>query len=418
MSSCTGRHTSSSCTVALSDAQRGDAVHFADWRGDPDQFLVDGVEFASLLADLAERGVAVRGLVWRSHPKATGFHLEHHVELADKVNDAGGLILLDQRVRPAGSHHQKLVVIRYAGEREDVAFLGGIDLCHGRRDDARHGGDPQPEELDGAYGERPPWHDVQVAVPRPGLGGSRSRLPRTMGRPDTDGRPANAVAGDDLQARQTAGRGVTRSTAPAGPVGCRRDRGPGAADLPAKRPPYPFAPEGERSIVRAYERAFARARSLIYVEDQYMWSKEIASLFAAALRRAPDLRVIVVVPRFPDRNGVVSGPPHGSRSWSSSTVARRGGGRFAIYDLENDAGTPIYVHAKTVVVDDVWAAVGSDNLNRRSWTHDSELSIGGAGLPARRPRAGRPGGSRRRSSGLRPRPPSPAHARTHGGRIR
>ena len=79
---------------------------------------------------------------------------------------------------------------------------------------------------------------------------------------------------------------------------------------PAKRPPYPFAPEGERSIVRAYERAFAHARSLIYVEDQYMWSKEIASLFAAALRRAPDLRVIVVVPRFPDRNGVVSGPPH------------------------------------------------------------------------------------------------------------
>jgi phosphatidylserine/phosphatidylglycerophosphate/cardiolipin synthase-like enzyme len=26
------------------------------------------------------------------------------------------------------------------------------------------------------------------------------------------------------------------------------------------------------------------------------------------------------------------------------------------------------------VVDDVWAAVGSDNLNRRSWTHDAELS--------------------------------------------
>jgi phosphatidylserine/phosphatidylglycerophosphate/cardiolipin synthase-like enzyme len=36
----------------------------------------------------------------------------------------------------------------------------------------------------------------------------------------------------------------------------------------------------------------------------------------------------------------------------------------------------VYVHAKVVVVDDVWAMVGSDNLNRRSWTHDSELSIG------------------------------------------
>jgi phosphatidylserine/phosphatidylglycerophosphate/cardiolipin synthase-like enzyme len=37
-------------------------------------------------------------------------------------------------------------------------------------------------------------------------------------------------------------------------------------------------------------------------------------------------------------------------------------------------GTPVYVHAKVCVVDDVWASVGSDNFNRRSWTHDSELS--------------------------------------------
>jgi len=50
---------------------------------------------------------------------------------------------------------------------------------------------------------------------------------------------------------------------------------------------------------------------------------------------------------------------------------------------------PIYVHAKVCVVDDTWLAVGSDNLNRRSWTNDSELSIAvldGKGLLAQRTR--------------------------------
>ena len=44
-----------------------------------------------------------------------------------------------------------------------------------------------------------------------------------------------------------------------------------------------------------------------------------------------------------------------------------------VFDIENHDGTPVYVHAKVCVIDDVWACVGSDNLNRRSWTHDSEL---------------------------------------------
>ncbi len=34
----------------------------------------------------------------------------------------------------------------------------------------------------------------------------------------------------------------------------------------------------------------------------------------------------------------------------------------------------MYVHSKVCVIDDTWACVGSDNFNRRSWTHDSELA--------------------------------------------
>jgi phosphatidylserine/phosphatidylglycerophosphate/cardiolipin synthase-like enzyme len=46
----------------------------------------------------------------------------------------------------------------------------------------------------------------------------------------------------------------------------------------------------------------------------------------------------------------------------------------AVYSPENHQGTPVYVHAKVLVVDDTWATVGSDNVNMRSWTFDSELS--------------------------------------------
>jgi phosphatidylserine/phosphatidylglycerophosphate/cardiolipin synthase-like enzyme len=48
--------------------------------------------------------------------------------------------------------------------------------------------------------------------------------------------------------------------------------------------------------------------------------------------------------------------------------------RVGVFDLENAQGTPIYVHAKVCVVDDVWLTCGSDNFNRRSWTSDSELT--------------------------------------------
>jgi phosphatidylserine/phosphatidylglycerophosphate/cardiolipin synthase-like enzyme len=81
------------------------------------------------------------------------------------------------------------------------------------------------------------------------------------------------------------------------------------------------------------------------------------------------------VPRYPDQDGRLTGPPNRiGQQAALDLVQAAGGERVAVYDLENEQATPIYVHAKVCVIDDVWAAVGSDNLNRRSWTHDAELS--------------------------------------------
>ena len=93
---------------------RGDYVFFTDWRGDPDQKLRDdGPTIAELFSSAAERGVVVKGLVWRSHLDKFAYSEEENRHLGDAIEAAGGEVLLDQRVRIGGSHHQKLVVIRH-----------------------------------------------------------------------------------------------------------------------------------------------------------------------------------------------------------------------------------------------------------------------------------------------------------------
>ncbi len=363
---------------SFSNLRDGDQVLITDWRGDHDELLgPDGPPLGDALCDLARRGVGVRGLLWRSHPKVFGFNEEEERELVRIVNGAGGELLLDERVRRGGSHHQKLVLLLHPDRpHDDVAFVGGIDLCHGRRDDDRHEGDPQAERLDSVYGDRPPWHDSQAEVRGPAV----ADLAETFRERWDDRTPLEHKS--SLLGRVSA-RARSGNTRPdplphlgPPPPATGRHAVQVLRTYPAKRPRYPFAPDGERSIARIYAKALARARSLIYVEDQYFWSEEIATLYEEALRRAPELRMIVVVPRHPDRNGTLSGPANRlGQLVMMSRLADVGGDRVAVYDIENERGTAIYVHAKVVVIDDVFAMMGSDNMNRRSWTHDSELSI-------------------------------------------
>ncbi|MBB3603790.1 phosphatidylserine/phosphatidylglycerophosphate/cardiolipin synthase-like enzyme [Mycolicibacterium sp. BK556] len=354
----------------------GDYVYFTDWRGDPDQLLRDdGPTIRDLFCQAAQRGVVVKGLVWRSHLDKLQYSEEENEHLGEAIEAAGGEVLLDQRVRMGGSHHQKLVVIRHPeAPQRDIAFAGGIDLCHSRRDDESHDGDPQAVRMAKCYGSRPPWHDVQLQIRGPAVGALDTAFRERWNDPaplDTLSPVAwlmDKVRGADL----SPGRLPEQ---PSDPPVC----GPHAVQVLRTYPDahfqFDFAPHGERSIARAYNKVVPRARRLIYVEDQYLWSARVATLFANALRDNPDLHLVAVIPRYPDVDGRLQLPPNLVGRWQAiATCQAASPERVHIFDVENHRGTPVYVHAKVCVIDDIWACVGSDNLNRRSWTHDSELS--------------------------------------------
>ncbi|GLY23908.1 phospholipase D-like domain-containing protein [Micromonospora sp. NBRC 101691] len=356
--------------------EEGDHLFFTDWRGDPDERMrPDGPTVAQLFAQAAQRGVVVKGLVWRSHLDVLAYSEEENRSLSETISAAGGEVLLDQRVRRGGSHHQKLVVLRHPGRPErDVAFVGGIDLCHSRRDDAAHHGDPQAVAMSPRYGPRPPWHDVQLAVRGPVVGA----LDTVFRERWTDPMPLdseNPLAYLRDRLRRADLRPDPLPVQPPDPAPCGPHHVQVLRTYPAVRPRYSFAPDGERTVARGYTKAVRRARRLIYLEDQYLWSREIAELFADALRNNPDLHLIAVVPRFPDVDGRLALPPNTvGREQALSLCQEAAADRVHVFDVENHDGDPVYVHAKVCVVDDVWASVGSDNFNRRSWTHDSELS--------------------------------------------
>lgn len=358
----------------------GDLVMFTDWQSNADEQLTDdpATTLGAVLIGALDRGADVRVLVWRSHARRLGYSAEEHRSLGALLQSHGADVQLDMRVRANGAHHQKFVVIRHAADpSRDIAFVGGIDLCHTRRDGARHDGDPQGDAIAGEYGDRPPWHDVQVALRGPAVHDVETVFRERW----QDG---TAVTRNPIRRIKDASAGLDEERhplPPQRPAPPPVEPGRHAVQLLRTYPSlgpgwsFDFARRGERSVARGYAKAILNARRLIYVEDQFLWSTPTAGLIMSALHASPDLRVIVVLPQFPDQDGWVARDPQLlGRMRAVLPVLQAAPDRVGCYGLENHAGTPVYVHAKVCVLDDVWASIGSDNFCRRSWTNDSELS--------------------------------------------
>jgi hypothetical protein len=60
--------------------------------------------------------------------------------------------------------------------------------------------------------------------------------------------------------------------------------------------------------------------------------------------------------------------------------------RVVVFGIVNDVRAPVYVHCKTMIVDDAWSSISSSNFSRRSMTYDSE--IGAMSIDSRTRRGG------------------------------
>ena len=324
---------------ALSSAQS--QVHIAGWHLTPGFELTregDTSTLRDILAALAEH-VEVRVLLWAGPPVPAFQPTRKMVRAVCEQLTAGTRVqcVLDSRERTMHCHHEKVVIIDGT-----VAFVGGIDLTSlegDRWDSPRH----HPR---GSLG----WHDVATGLHGPIVADVAEHFRQRW----------QEAAGQALP--------VPVVPAPAGELTLQLLR-----TVPERT--YDFCARGEFSILEAYERALRSAQHLIYLENQFLWSTEIAQILVGKLRDPPtdDFRILLLLPAKPD-NGADT-----TRGQLGCLVEADGGkGRLlamTIHSHHDGSTDALYVHAKVAVVDDRWLTVGSANLNEHSLFNDTEVNI-------------------------------------------
>ena len=391
-------------------------MFFTDWQGDADERspASPGSEVVEVLGRADERGVDVRGLIWRSHWEKLNFSASENRLLGRQLQARGAEALLDMRVRTGGSHHQKLVVIRYRDRpRATTSPTSAASTCATRgATTPSTSATRRPLEMAPEYGDTPPWHDVQAAITGPAVYDVETVFRERWEDPTPLTRhPVYWTQDRLLRMDMTPDPLPAQAPPPPPPEG-----GTHIVQLLRTYPnlrrgrDYPFARGGERSVARGYTKALARAGSLIYIEDQYLWGQHVGDVFTEALRRNPDLHVIAVVPLFTDQDGRPGPHPADARPRAGDAADDRRGARtgWRSTGSRTTQGTPVYVHAKVCVIDDI---VGHHRLGQlQPPVVDPRLrAVGRRGRPARRRpqslcppaaadprrRAPRPGGRRR-----------------------
>jgi phosphatidylserine/phosphatidylglycerophosphate/cardiolipin synthase-like enzyme len=316
-------------------------VHIAGWYFSPDFALVRDGEpevLRNLLAEVAER-VEVRVLVWAGAPLPLFRPSRRMVrEMRERLTRRTKIqCSLDSHERPMHCHHEKTIVID-----DRVAFVGGIDLTWESGD--RHDTSDHPARATAG------WHDACARIEGPAVG-------------------------DVAEHFRMRWQEVTDETLP--PVNPSQPAGDIELQIVRTVPEriYKAVPNGDFRILDSYVRALRAAERYIYLENQFLWSPEIAAVLKDKLADppSPDFRLVVLLPAKPN-----SGSDDTRGVLGELIEADDNNGRLVTCTLYARAGTihdQVYVHAKIGIIDDAWLTLGSANLNEHSLFNDTEMNI-------------------------------------------
>ena len=124
-------------------------------------------------------------------------------------------------------------------------------------------------------------------------------------------------------------------------------------------------------------KAIREARRFIYIEDQYLVSIEIRQALQAALPNIQLLTILIPHGSITDMGNIgaeLGEQVNFRRQQFIAPLKTAGGSKVRVFFLNPPGAWNTYVHSKMMVVDDEFAIIGSANLNRRSLTHDSEVT--------------------------------------------
>jgi phosphatidylserine/phosphatidylglycerophosphate/cardiolipin synthase-like enzyme len=136
-------------------------------------------------------------------------------------------------------------------------------------------------------------------------------------------------------------------------------------------------------ILRLYEDAVASAERFIYIENQYLSSRDFLRALVSRMRdrSRPRLDIVLLLPRrLPSPLEAATLDPLRLRLLDElADEARRTGHHVGVFHptaIDGDAGdVGVVLHSKLMIVDDRLLSVGSANLINRSMGLDTELNV-------------------------------------------